>query len=110
MIFITGPLFAGKQAYIMKTLGLSEKEWEERGVRDVEELCREKMSEEELSALAGRLSQKEIVIATEVGGGVVPLSAQERLFREQAGRLSCLLAERAQRVIRVICGLPQELK
>ena len=30
--------------------------------------------------------------------------------REAAGRLACLLARRAERVVRVFCGLPLELK
>ena len=34
----------------------------------------------------------------------------ERERREAAGRLSCLLAERAETVVRVCCGLPQLLK
>ena len=35
-----------------------------------------------------------IVMATEVGGGVVPMDAGERAAREAAGRLACLLAAR----------------
>ena len=48
--------------------------------------------------------------ATEIGGGVVPMDADARAQREAAGRLSCLLAERADTVVRVCCGLPQLLK
>ena len=50
------------------------------------------------------------MIATEVGGGVVPVDAGERAAREAAGRLACLLAERADTVVRVFCGLPMALK
>ena len=63
-----------------------------------------------LSALADALSQREIVIATETGGGLVPVDPAERAAREAAGRLACLLAQRADTVIRVCCGLPQALK
>ena len=49
-------------------------------------------------------------IATEVGGGVVPVDAEQRHHREQAGRLACLLAQRADTVVRVCCGIPQVLK
>ncbi|MFR1234478.1 MAG: bifunctional adenosylcobinamide kinase/adenosylcobinamide-phosphate guanylyltransferase [Evtepia gabavorous] len=56
------------------------------------------------------LAQYEVVIATEVGGGVVPVDPVQRQNREAAGRLACLLAQRADRVIRVFCGLPQALK
>ena len=89
MIFVTGPLFAGKKAYISQALGLSAQELAERAVWD---------------------ARRERVIATEGGGGVVPVQAEQRRAREAAGRLSCLLAARADTVVRVCCGLPQLLK
>ena len=106
MIFITGPLYAGKRAYIRAALGLSEAELQSRAVWVVQELD----PNTDLEALADRLSAREIVIATEIGGGVVPMDADVRAQREAAGRLSCLLAERADTVVRVCCGLPQLLK
>ena len=57
-----------------------------------------------------RSSFAEVVIATETGCGVVPIDAAEREAREAAGRLSILLAKRAQKVIRVWCGLPESLR
>ena len=60
--------------------------------------------------LAEQLCRKEVVIATETGCGVVPIDAAEREAREAAGRLSILLAKRAQKVIRVWCGLPESLR
>ena len=50
------------------------------------------------------------MIATEVGGGVVPVDAGERAAREAAGRLACLLASRAQCVVQMFCGIPTILK
>ena len=107
MILITGPLMAGKQKYICAALGLSSEEFARRAVWDVQELA---AREQDLPALAEALSRREIIIATEVGGGLVPTDPAERAAREAAGRLSCLLAERAVTVIRVCCGLPQVLK
>ena len=106
MIFITGPLFAGKKTYIRSALSLSEERFSECAVWDVQELvpC------EDLNALAAELSEKPIVIATETGGGVIPADPMERKKREDSGRLACILAERADTVIRVCCGLPQLLK
>ena len=106
MIFVTGPLYAGKESYIRRALGWDEAEFRARAVRDVQELvpC------DDLAALADRLAARELVIATELGGGVVPVDAGTRRNREQAGRLACLLAARADTVIRVCCGLPQLLK
>ena len=65
----------------------------------------------DLSALADRLAHEyDILIATEVGGGVVPMDANERADREAAGRLACLLAARADCVVQMFCGIPTVLK
>lgn len=122
MIFVIGPLFSGKQDYIMQALGWSETDFLEKAVRDVQNLAAEAAEavetshsplddlQEKLRSLADRLSQKEVVIATETGCGVIPLDPLERRNREAAGRLSCLLAERAETVVRICCGIPQVLK
>ena len=107
MIFITGPLFAGKRQAAMGLLGWSREELEKKAVWDVQDLA---PNAEDLEALARRLSDYPVVIATEVGGGVVPADPAERAAREAAGRLSCLLAQRAQTVVRVFCGIPTVLK
>lgn len=107
MIFVTGPLFAGKREYIRTALGWTEEDLAQRAVWDVQALAG---GAEDLEALAQALACHEVVIATEVGGGVVPVSAHQRQSREAAGRLACLLAQRAEVVVRVCCGLPQVLK
>ena len=40
----------------------------------------------------------------------MPLDPAEREARERAGRLACLLAARADVVVRVFCGIPKVLK
>ena len=65
---------------------------------------------EDLESLADRLAAYDFVLATEVGGGVVPMDAAERAAREAAGRLACLLAARADCVVQMFCGLPTVLK
>lgn len=107
MIFITGPLFAGKEEWICQRLGWDQADFRQHAVRDVELLAGEA---EDLEALADHLAEKAVVIATEVGGGLVPTDPKERQDREAAGRLACLLAKRADSVIRICCGLPQLLK
>lgn len=107
MILITGPLYSGKREFAQKLLKCSEEELKRRAIWDVQELAAEST---DLTALADRLAEKEVVIATEVGGGVVPLEKRQRMAREAAGRLTCLLAERADTVVRVFCGLPMVLK
>lgn len=107
MIFVTGPLFSGKREYIQTALHLSPEEFAARAVWDVERLA---AGASDLEELAEKLSAHEIVIASELGGGVVPIDPAERSAREAAGRLACLLARRANTVVRVVCGLPQILK
>lgn len=149
MIFVTGPLYAGKQEYIMRALGWTEEDFAAKAVRDVQKKAadaareahrraeqqpdaareahrraeqqadaareahrraEQEILQELLGQLADCFAQKEVVIATEVGGGVVPADPAQRREREAAGRLACMMAERAQTVIRVCCGLPQVLK
>ena len=106
MIFVTGPLFAGKRETIRGLLGLTEEEFAACAVWDVQE----RALEAEPEVLSEELSANRVVIATEVGGGVVPIDPVERRRREAAGRLACALARRADTVIRVCCGLPELLK
>ena len=51
-----------------------------------------------------------IVICDELGNGIVPIKRQERVWREQTGRLMIELAKQAERVERILCGLGQRLK
>ncbi len=108
MIFITGPLFSGKRELAKELLHCREEAFSRRAIWNVEELA---AGDEDLDALAGRLAEQyAVVIATEVGGGVVPLDPAQRQARERAGRLACLLAQRADTVVRVFCGIPTVLK
>ncbi|MDO5141924.1 MAG: bifunctional adenosylcobinamide kinase/adenosylcobinamide-phosphate guanylyltransferase [Eubacteriales bacterium] len=50
------------------------------------------------------------ITCDEVGCGVVPLDPADEAYREAVGRLCCVLAARADAVIRVTAGLPQYLK
>ncbi len=51
-----------------------------------------------------------IIITDEVGNGIVPVDKNERLLRERIGRIQCALAEKADEVIRVVCGIGQKIK
>ena len=107
MIFLFGPLYSGNREAATKLLQCDATELERRAVWDVQDLA---ASAEDLPALAENLSHRDGVIATEVGGGVVPMDPVERAAREAAGRLNCLLAQRAETVVRVFCGIPTVLK
>ena len=51
-----------------------------------------------------------IIISDEIGNGIVPMVKEERLWREETGRLLCKIAEHAENVERVICGIPVKIK
>lgn len=59
-----------------------------------------------LPVLPGRI----LLVANEVGLGLVPETPLGRLFRDEAGRLNQQLAALCQRVTFVAAGLPMELK
>lgn len=51
-----------------------------------------------------------VVVANEVGAGVVPVDASERAFREAVGRALCVVARESCQVTRVVCGIPARIK
>ena len=51
-----------------------------------------------------------VLICRDISGGVVPMDRQERLWREETGRLCQYLSREADRVSRIFCGLEQRLK
>ena len=73
-------------------------------------------SEQIFDEIRARMVQTEergvklIVICDEIGNGIVPVDAFEREWREETGRILCKLAEKAERVVRIVMGLPQVIK
>lgn len=51
-----------------------------------------------------------VVVCDEIGCGVVPLSPEDRAWRENVGRAMCLLAQKSEQVTRVCCGLGVKIK
>lgn len=51
-----------------------------------------------------------IIICDEIGNGIVPIDPFEREYRERTGRILVRLAERAEEVERIICGIGQKIK
>ncbi len=57
-----------------------------------------------------RENPKIIMIGDEIGCGIVPLSKEERDYREIYGRLMCYLTKESEKVTRMICGISQVIK
>ena len=108
MILVVGGLGAGKRSFVERELGYRPEEissrWEE-GTPVLYAL-------EELDPLPSleALLEREVVVCREVGCGVIPLEERDRDRREDVGRLCCDLAQRAQAVYRLVCGIPMRLK
>ena len=51
-----------------------------------------------------------IIIINEIGSGIIPLERSERIWREQVGKVGCLLAEKADTVERITCGIAVRIK
>ena len=60
---------------------------------------------------AGRARKGELImVANEVGCGLVPELALARRFRDLAGRCNQVMAAGADRVVQVVCGIPVIIK
>ena len=51
-----------------------------------------------------------VICCDEVGSGIHPLDKEDRMWREETGRALCILAEEAEQVTRVFCGIGQRIK
>ena len=54
--------------------------------------------------------EKVCFICDEIGNGIVPIEKAERDYREVTGRILTELAEQAETVVRILCGLGQCIK
>ena len=121
MKLIIGGAFQGKKAFAEKLTGISPDQAADGMTCAYEEIYTAPMIihfheyvkrriQENLSCgqLTDELKEKnpEIVIVTnELGYGVVPVSAFDRRYREDTGRICCRLAAEAEEVWRVYCGI-----
>ncbi len=51
-----------------------------------------------------------VICCDEIGSGIHPFEQEERIWREETGRALCILAEAAESVTRVFCGIGQRIK
>ena len=120
MILITGPVASGKRTYAA-TLGYAPEQMsadvhsDAAVVYDVQDAVRAFLAQTPdkqaaICELLPLLADRDVVITSEVGSGVIPLEYADRLFRETAGRLTNELAQRADQVVRMVWGIPQILK
>jgi len=109
MILIIGGAYQGKTEYAKRHFGE-----EYRLVKEYHEVVRRQMQDgknplEEAEKLL-ESGEKLVVISNEVGYGLVPLGEEERKYRECVGRVNCFLAQQAEQVVRVVCGIGSMIK
>jgi adenosylcobinamide kinase/adenosylcobinamide-phosphate guanylyltransferase len=63
-----------------------------------------------LEAALARAKHPVVLVANEVGFGIVPENALARRFGDAAGRLNQRVAARADRVVLMVAGIPVEVK
>ena len=103
MILIIGGATSGKREYA-RSLG-----YEDRDIsQNLWEILKDYRGNTE--DLIESLSRMAAVICNEAGSGVVPIDRQDRDFREKYGRICIELAQRADKVIRIVCGIPTVIK
>ena len=113
MIVVVGGRASGKRTYI-ESLGFSAADMadgilDERPVLvNLQDLVA--ASDAEPQQLAEALLDKQVVSCCEVGNGIVPIDPNERAWRERVGRTLNIVAERADTVVRMVCGIPVVLK
>lgn len=113
MILVIGGESSGKLDYV-KTLGYFQTDIAD-GVLDGRKVVYNLQNivfrdPEAAPALLDALLLKEVVVCNEVGSGVIPLQRADRAAREATGRLCIRLAQSAERVVRLVCGIPMVIK
>ena len=113
MILILGGAASGKRT-CLESLGYGPEDIAD-GVLDGRKVLYglEKLVAEDPEGAEGLLPgllQKEVVACCEVGSGVIPIRYEQRRAREATGRLCVRLAARAEKVVRMVAGIPGVIK
>lgn len=124
MELIIGGAFQGKSDYAKKQhpeicwregrdLGADEI-FTVSGVLNLHEFIRKEMQAgQDLEGFGEELIRRNpnlILTSCEIGYGVVPVDAFDRVYREKTGRICTVLASYSRKVTRVICGIGTVIK
>ena len=116
MQLILGGAYQGKLTWAVEQMHLTEEElWD----LEKQDPVPGKRCYYHLEALTRRCADWEqylpmfadaVVVGREIGSGVVPLDPADRAWRERHGLALRRLAQEAEQVVRIFCGLPEVLK
>ena len=126
MDFIIGGCYQGKKEYVKGQYKLHENDFisavdlkdnDMQGkycLTDFHLYIRQLMeNEQNIEVNMSALLQKNdirVIISDEIGYGIVPVDAFERAYREAVGRASCILAGKADKVVRIVSGIGVVIK
>ena len=120
MILIIGGAYQGKLEFAKETFGLREEDisvctpgqvdFSGKCIYGIEEFTRGHSDPVGFFREHRQQWQDSILICEDVFCGVVPMGAENRLWRQNTGRLCQYLAKEAQQVSRIFCGLEHRLK
>ncbi len=113
MILILGGAASGKRTYLL-SLGYGPQDIADGVLDDKKALYGlEKLVAEDPEGAEGLLPvllRKEAVACCEVGSGVIPIRYEQRQAREATGRICIQLAAHAEKVVRMVAGIPTIIK
>jgi hypothetical protein len=125
MILVFGGAYQGKLEYVIRNYGIQEDnifyceeskeiDFSRRVVYGLDKLILNliKGGADPLEYINNSLDEfnDKIIICTDISGGVVPMDPVMRKWREAVGRCMALLAGRAERVVRIFCGIGTVIK
>ena len=125
MVLIFGGAYQGKLEYALDKFNMTEKDvfhCKEEAALDlsfkvisnlenfVMGCVKEGLEAREILSEYGSALEDKIIIVTDISQGVVPIDPVQRSWREMVGRTMLYLGGKAEKVIRIFCGLGQEIK
>lgn len=125
MIMIIGGQFQGKTSYAL-SLGIKKEDIQSGSEISLEvpcnivcisdfqlfikRVCESGLDPMEKTAELLEKNPRIVIISSEIGNGVIPVEKSDSIWRESTGRACCFLAAKAEKVIRMVCGIPTIIK
>lgn len=126
MVLIFGGAYQGKLEYALKEYGIQEKEvyhcdmetmvinFDKKVIYNLERFVLACVKEDvnAMECLADNIEKlhDKVIICDDISQGVVPVDRTERAWREMTGRCMTYLGQEADEVIRVFCGIANQVK
>lgn len=98
------------EEYLRRETAVREKTFRTADGRAAEEQIAEEIWTEVRRRMSSAPEVRFILIADEIGNGIVPTDPSERRWREVTGRVLIRAASEAESVFRVLCGIGRQIR